>query len=92
MASLLCASRPSAFKMAVLAGGFPPLDPAATALFSGKIPLSIPSLHVIGLKDPLVSRQESEAMAALFAGARVVVHPGGHNVPVSDGRPKCAPQ
>ena len=84
MASILCASRPDAFKMAIFAGGFPPTDPEAMALFAGKIPLGIPSLHIVGSKDPLVSRERSEAMAALFSSARMLEHGGGHVVPVRD--------
>ena len=82
MAALLCASRPSAFRMAVFTSGFSPTDPDAMGLFSGKVPLAIPSLHIMGAEDALVPRQQSEDLATLFAGSRVLVHPGGHVVPV----------
>jgi len=43
--------------------------------------VELPSLHVTGSKDSLVTTEESRALAELFAEADVLEHGGGHEVP-----------
>ena len=82
VAAMLCAEvRP---RFAVLAAGFVPRDPeAAGALLAGVE--GVPSLHVIGRSDAIVETERSRALAALFAGADVVEHDGGHMLPSDAG-------
>ena len=82
VAAMLCAEvRP---RFAVLVAGFVPRDPeAAGALLAGVE--GVPSLHVIGRSDAIVETERSRALAALFAGADVVEHDGGHMLPSDAG-------
>ena len=69
-------------RFAVFVSGFVPADEdAAAALLAGVT--GVPTLHVIGATDALVPPERSRALAALFEGAVVVEHAGGHMVPSS---------
>mmetsp|Transcript_11503 Transcript_11503/g.27011 ORF Transcript_11503/g.27011 Transcript_11503/m.27011 type:complete len:1027 (+) Transcript_11503:153-3233(+) len=50
-------------------------DSTATSLSS------LPSLHIWGSKDELVTPEESEELARLYRGNRTYIHPGKHHVP-----------
>ncbi|EQC38577.1 hypothetical protein SDRG_04281 [Saprolegnia diclina VS20] len=43
--------------------------------------LLMPSLHIIGEQDELVVPSRSDELAAVFASADVLRHPGGHYIP-----------
>lgn len=45
--------------------------------------MKTPSLHYIGSLDTVVEESRSRALADSFEDPLVVVHPGGHHVPVS---------
>lgn len=49
-------------------------------LYEGGI--KTPSCHFFGSMDTVVDEERSRALAERFVGAEVVVHPGGHHVPV----------
>ena len=55
--------------------------PTTTTTTPPLSPLSLPSLHCIGLHDPVVSPAQSRALAAVFANADVFEHDKGHVVP-----------
>ena len=73
-------------KAAVIVGGFCSADPAHAAAFAR--PIDVPSLHIIGRSDHIVTAERSEPCAARFVNARVEFHPGGHFTP-SDGAFCC---
>lgn len=70
-------------RFAVVYSGFVATDPALQWLYEGGV--ATPSLHFIGGLDTVVDESRSRGLAEKFRGgeARVVVHPGGHYVPVS---------
>ena len=79
-AAMLCAERKPMFGMFV--SGFVPRDRhAAAALLAGV--RDVPTLHVFGESDELVTPERSRALADLFDGASVIVHEGGHMIPSS---------
>lgn len=65
----------------VLAGGFPygAVEPDFSALFAS--PIDMASLHAVGERDEMVKPATSERAVALFKGAAVHRHAGGHVVP-----------
>src|SRR5204863_205606 len=69
---------PLAFDFAVMVGGFVSADAEHAPLYQALRAAEVPSLHVIGRADRVVSPEASRALAARFAGARVVEHDGGH--------------
>ncbi|GAA6062783.1 hypothetical protein JCM10212_002152 [Sporobolomyces blumeae] len=71
---------PRPFKAAVLCSAFGPGDPECVAWFEGWAP-SVPTLHVIGENDVVVSPNYSFDTAARFSYSKVVWHTGGHHVP-----------
>ena len=73
-------------RFVILVSGFVPGAAgmqAAANLITGVV--GIPSLHVMGTADQLVPPERSQALAALFDGARVFEHERGHMVPSSAG-------
>jgi fermentation-respiration switch protein FrsA (DUF1100 family) len=60
--------------VATLAGGTQP---------SLETPLDLPSLHITGRSDTIVSPRESAALTARFADPVVLEHPSGRVVPSS---------
>ena len=81
MAALLCAARPGLFRFVVSAGGFAPRDPDAAAALARAAPLGVASLHCAGANDPLVPRERTGELAALFAGGALLDHDGAHQLP-----------
>ena len=78
-AAMLCAEvRP---RFGVFVAGFVPNDQAAAAALLAGVDGSVPSLHVIGAADQLVTPERSLGLAELFDGPTVVTHPGGHMMP-----------
>lgn len=43
--------------------------------------IDVPTMHVIGENDLAVSKDRSEALALLCRGSKVLIHPGGHDIP-----------
>lgn len=79
-AAMLCAEWKPMFGMFV--SGFVPRDRhAAAALLAGV--RDVPTLHVFGESDELVTPERSRALADLFDGASIIVHEGGHMIPSS---------
>ncbi len=79
-AAMLCAEMQPMFGMFV--SGFVPRDRvAAAALLAGV--RDVPTLHVYGENDELVTPDRSRALADCFVGASVIVHEGGHMIPSS---------
>lgn len=46
-------------------------------------PVDIPSLHIWGESDDIISRDMSEALAATFIQPQILTHPGGHYFPAT---------
>jgi len=69
--------------------GFMPRDDAAAARLQ-RDGVALPTLHVLGEQDEIISRERSEELAKVctHAGSRVHVHPGGHLVPSCTGEVK----
>lgn len=65
-------------RLVACAGGFPfaPASPDYSHLF--RTPLQVPSLHITGAKDEVVSSAKSNKLASLFAEPRRCQHTGGH--------------
>ncbi|TPX46967.1 hypothetical protein SeMB42_g03433 [Synchytrium endobioticum] len=60
--------------------GYKPRDPAILDTYLKEM-VDMPSLHVIGKNDSIVSNTRSAALAACFKDASVLYHEGGHFVP-----------
>mmetsp|Transcript_6014 Transcript_6014/g.15745 ORF Transcript_6014/g.15745 Transcript_6014/m.15745 type:complete len:250 (+) Transcript_6014:139-888(+) len=73
-------------RFAILVGGFLPRDPAYAAAIT-KSKICIPTLHIYGQGDKLVSTERSKALMGAFDSelAEVYEHPGGHMVPTCTG-------
>ena len=67
------------FGFAIMVGGFTSFLPQHADLFPG--PLAIPSVHVIGRGDGIVSRSDSLKLAGRFDDPLVLEHAGGHVIP-----------
>ena len=81
-AAMLCAEvRP---RFAVLVAGFVPRDREAAATLLAGVE-GVPTLHVYGRTDAIVETERSRALAALFGGASIVEHDGGHMLPAGAG-------
>ena len=80
VAGLLAALYPHKFCFIILVSGFTPLDEKVDALYPQE-PIHVPSLHIMGTSDPLVSIERSAALAEKFVSPRVLVHDAGHVLP-----------
>jgi Serine hydrolase (FSH1) len=69
------------FDFVILVSGFTSQLPEHARLFES--PIDLPSLHIIGRSDTIVSPRESAALTARFADPVVLEHPSGHVVPSS---------
>jgi hypothetical protein len=69
---------PLVFRFAMMVGGFPSNDPAHAALYASRASYALPSLHLMGRADGIVTLRDSQALAALFTGPVLVEHEGGH--------------
>jgi predicted esterase len=70
--------RPLRFDFAIMVGGFPSRDPELARLYERRDSYRLPSLHVFGRSDDIVSEQQSRALAAEFVRPVLAEHPGGH--------------
>ncbi|XP_069692641.1 esterase OVCA2 [Periplaneta americana] len=69
------------FRFAILVAGFKSLcHPHLNYYFKEA---SVPSLHVIGETDNMITKERSELLVKQFEHAEVLTHPGGHFVPAS---------
>lgn len=86
-ASDAAASPVPRLRRVAFAGGFAfaPARPDYAHLF--RAPLAIPSLHVTGAKDTLVSAGKSRRLAALFVDPETCEHPSGHAAHSGQGCP-----
>lgn len=81
-AAMLCADLTPRPSFGVFVSGFVPRDrDAARRLLEGV--QDVPTLHVFGEQDQLVTPERSRALTECFADACVVTHPGGHTIPSS---------
>ena len=69
------------FDFVIMVSGFTSQLPEHARLF--ETPIDLPSLHIIGRSDTIVSPRESTALTARFADPVVLEHAGGHVVPSS---------
>ena len=72
-------------KFVVLVAGFEPRDARMVANMNATSPFSMPSLHVHGDKDALITRERASELAARFDSTRreFFFHDGSHGVPTS---------
>jgi predicted esterase len=68
-------SVPISFDMAIMVGGF------TSPLPQRRHKLSVPSVHVMGRADGIVSIRASQLLAARFASPVIIEHGGGHIIP-----------
>lgn len=47
--------------------------------------IDVRTMHIMGMDDDAVSMKRSEELVAVCKSAEVLKHPGGHNIPKSDG-------
>lgn len=66
-------------KFAIIYSGFKFDNPSVQHYYKKKI--TLPTLHVMGELDTLVSNERSQALADLCEDATVLKHPGGHYCP-----------
>jgi pimeloyl-ACP methyl ester carboxylesterase len=67
-------------KCAVMYGGFTAAPPDLEWVYNPKV--TTPTLHVIGTLDTVVSEEGSRKLAGKCKDAKIVIHPGGHFVPL----------
>lgn len=75
------ANRGRPLKFAVIYSGFYAAPAALRWLYEPKV--KTPTLHFLGSLDTVVDESRSHGLAERCEDAAVVVHPGGHYVPVS---------
>lgn len=82
LAALMQREQPSRFQFdwAVLCGGFLPGDARYRGYFDQ--PLSLPTLHVLGRREPEFMKTQGERMLHAFAGSERLDTPVGHIMPV----------
>ncbi|GFO16536.1 ovarian cancer-associated gene 2 protein homolog [Plakobranchus ocellatus] len=69
------------FKFAILVAGFKSRSSKHSHHYNGQA--TIPSLHVFGETDQIVSPEMSEELLQYFESPTVLRHPGGHYVPAA---------
>jgi hypothetical protein len=72
------AAQPLKFDFAILIGGFVSNDPDHAALYAAAESYALPSLHVIGRADRIVTSEASLSLAARFTNPLLAMHDGGH--------------
>lgn len=89
IAALCCSNYPKEvlgiqfeFKGLVVAGGFTPRAENLRNYFSPNA-LDIPSLHVIGEKDAIITKERSLQLSNCFINPCIAIHDGGHYVPAN---------
>ena len=75
------ADRPLRFDFAIVVSGFAGSDRELARLYDRRDAYALPSLHVVGRSDGIVSPFDSRALAGRFAAPVIVEHGGGHVVP-----------
>ncbi|XP_017345038.1 esterase OVCA2 [Ictalurus punctatus] len=70
------------FRFAILIAGFRSACAQHEYFYKG-VSIMVPSLHVFGQDDKVISEQMSRDLLPLFLGARILTHQGGHFVPAS---------
>jgi predicted esterase len=70
--------RPLVFAFAIMVGGFASIDPELARLYDRRDSYDVPSLHVFGRRDSIVSPDTSQSLAARFATPVLLEHAGGH--------------
>lgn len=75
----------SSVKFVVLVAGFEPRDARMVASMNARAPFSMPSLHVHGDSDVLITRERMSELAARFDASRreFFFHDGSHGVPTA---------
>lgn len=72
---------PYMFSFAIMIGGFQARDSYLSTLYDRRGLYKLPSLHVFGTADTIVSETDSMKLARIFEGPRIIIHGGGHVVP-----------
>ncbi len=72
---------PFRFGFAIMVGGFTARDDDLSKLFDRHELYTIPSLHVYGVRDGVVSPESSQALAEMFKRPTIITHSGGHVIP-----------
>ncbi|CAD6573245.1 MAG: hypothetical protein TREMPRED_000755 [Tremellales sp. Tagirdzhanova-0007] len=74
-------STPFRFNFAIMVGGFTARDTQLSKVFDRHDFYTIPSLHVFGDRDGVVSPDSSQALARMFKNPTIITHSGGHVIP-----------
>ena len=74
-------STPLAFDFAIAVGGFRSYAPEHEPLFAARAGYELPSLHIMGTSDPIVSAADSRVLAEQFPSPVVLEHADGHVIP-----------
>ncbi|PVU97827.1 hypothetical protein BB561_000293 [Smittium simulii] len=69
------------FKFAILSGGFAPGKKVCLRLINSTPEIPVPSMHIIGKTDSVISNKQSIELSQLFKNPEFVLHTGGHYVP-----------
>ncbi|CAD6581278.1 MAG: hypothetical protein TREMPRED_002971 [Tremellales sp. Tagirdzhanova-0007] len=75
------AETPFKFNFAIMIGGFIARDTSLSQFFERRELYTIPSLHVYGERDGVVSPDSSHALAEMFKHPTLITHGGGHIIP-----------
>jgi len=70
--------RPLHFDFAMMVGGFSSNDPDLARIYTRTIAYDLPSIHIFGRSDSIVSIDASRTLAARFVNPALVEHAGGH--------------
>uniref|UniRef100_A0A1B6FGM7 Serine hydrolase domain-containing protein n=1 Tax=Cuerna arida TaxID=1464854 RepID=A0A1B6FGM7_9HEMI len=73
----------SSVKFVIFVAGFKSHIPFHTKFYDVQTKINIPSLHVIGDTDEIISSSRSRELLELFDNSKLVNHPGGHFVPAT---------
>ncbi|NXC65147.1 OVCA2 Esterase, partial [Aleadryas rufinucha] len=92
LAAMVCALRgrgdprfPVAF--AVLVAGFASRAPAHGHFY--REPIALPTLHIVGDTDAVITAPLSKELAQCFVEPVVLTHPGGHFIPAAAAQKKA---
>ena len=69
------------FRFAILISGYPSNADSHAEIMKDKAIKNVPSLHVYGTKDTMVTDDRTLQLAAAFENPTIVSHPGGHFTP-----------
>ncbi|XP_014239421.1 esterase OVCA2 [Cimex lectularius] len=69
------------FKFVIIGAGFRSLCKPHLHYYNTK--LVIPSLHIIGETDQVISKERCESLLEIFENPQILRHPGGHYIPAS---------